>query len=113
MAHGASTGCVEGARRSRRVSHLCESFFATLECELLDRQRFRTQVEVRLAIFDFHRRLVQSAPPAFKSRLFVAHRLREARAVTGVSESGEPSTEPGQLQHGFKPRGGNDLAVTT
>lgn len=32
---------------------LCESFFATLECELLDRQRFRTQVEARLAVFDF------------------------------------------------------------
>jgi putative transposase len=32
---------------------LCESFFATLECELLDRQRFHTQVEARLAIFDF------------------------------------------------------------
>jgi putative transposase len=32
---------------------LCESFFATLECELLDRQRFRTQVEARLALFDF------------------------------------------------------------
>ncbi len=32
---------------------LCESFFATLECELLDRERFRTQVEARLAIFDF------------------------------------------------------------
>jgi putative transposase len=32
---------------------LCEGFFATLECELLDRQRFRTQVEARLALFDF------------------------------------------------------------
>jgi putative transposase len=32
---------------------LCESFFATLECELLDRQRFRTQVDARLAVFDF------------------------------------------------------------
>jgi putative transposase len=30
-----------------------ESFFATLECELLDRERFRTQVDARLAIFDF------------------------------------------------------------
>src|SRR5512135_1030233 len=30
---------------------LCESFFATLECELLDRHRFQTQVEARLAIF--------------------------------------------------------------
>jgi putative transposase len=32
---------------------LCESFFATLECELLDRRRFATQVEARLAVFDF------------------------------------------------------------
>ena len=32
---------------------LCESFFATLECELLDRQRFATPAEARLAVFDF------------------------------------------------------------
>jgi putative transposase len=32
---------------------MCESFFATLECELLDRQRFRTQAEARMAVFDF------------------------------------------------------------
>ena len=32
---------------------MCESFFATLECELLDRRRFATQVEARLAVFDF------------------------------------------------------------
>jgi putative transposase len=32
---------------------LCESFFATLECELLDRHRFKTQVEARLAVFEF------------------------------------------------------------
>ncbi|MBV8200870.1 MAG: IS3 family transposase [Acidobacteria bacterium] len=32
---------------------MCESFFATLECELLDRRRFHSQVEARLAIFDF------------------------------------------------------------
>jgi putative transposase len=32
---------------------MCESFFATLECELLERRRFKTHVEARLAIFDF------------------------------------------------------------
>jgi putative transposase len=32
---------------------LCESFFATLECELLERNRFRTQVEARMAVFQF------------------------------------------------------------
>jgi putative transposase len=32
---------------------MCESFFATLECELLDRCRFATQAEARTAVFDF------------------------------------------------------------
>jgi putative transposase len=32
---------------------MCESFFATLECELLERRRFPTQAEARLAVFDF------------------------------------------------------------
>ena len=32
---------------------MCESFFATLECELLDRRRFKTQAEARLAAFEF------------------------------------------------------------
>jgi putative transposase len=32
---------------------MCESFFATLECELLDRRRFKTHAEAELAIFDF------------------------------------------------------------
>ncbi len=32
---------------------MCESFFATLECELLERRRFQTQVEARMAVFEF------------------------------------------------------------
>jgi putative transposase len=32
---------------------MCESFFATLECELLERQRFTNQVEARMAVFEF------------------------------------------------------------
>lgn len=32
---------------------MCESFFATLECECLDRQCFKTQREARVAVFDF------------------------------------------------------------
>jgi putative transposase len=30
---------------------MCESFFATLECELLDRRRFTSQAEARVACF--------------------------------------------------------------
>jgi putative transposase len=32
---------------------LCESFFATLECELLEQHRVRNQAEARMAVFDF------------------------------------------------------------
>ena len=32
---------------------LCESFFASLECELLDQHRFRTQAEAKMAVFDY------------------------------------------------------------
>jgi putative transposase len=55
---------------------MAESFFATLECELLDRRRFATQAEARLAIFRFiegwynpHRRhsaLGQRSPITFE-----------------------------------------------
>jgi putative transposase len=55
---------------------LCESFFATLECELIDRSRFRTQAEARLAVFEYlegwynpHRRhsaLGQRSPMQFE-----------------------------------------------
>jgi transposase InsO family protein len=55
---------------------LCESFFATLECELLDRSTFQTPAEARLAVFQFiegwynlHRRhsaLGQRSPMRFE-----------------------------------------------
>jgi putative transposase len=57
---------------------MCESFFATLECELLDRRRFRTQAEAKLAIFRFiegwynprrrHSALGQISPVEFERR---------------------------------------------
>ncbi len=32
---------------------MCESFFATLECELIERKSFRNQAEAKMAVFDF------------------------------------------------------------
>lgn len=62
---------------------LCESFFATLECELLDRRRFRTQAEARMAVFEFleawynpHRR--HSALGYLSPAEFERRRQREA-----------------------------------
>jgi putative transposase len=57
---------------------VCESFFATLECELLDRVTLRTPREARLAVFDFiegfynprrrHSALDYESPSAFEQR---------------------------------------------
>src|SRR6266849_10557050 len=45
-------GSFSGISNSEKPA-MCESFFATLECELLDRRRFKTQVEARMAVFEF------------------------------------------------------------
>lgn len=74
---------------------MCESFFATLECELLDRRRFKNQVEARMAVFDFiegwynpHRR--------HSSLDYLSPMNYELRAGAEVkAESDQPSTEPG------------------
>ena len=42
-----------GSRGDAYDNAMCESFFATLECELLDRRRFKTHAEAKMAIFQF------------------------------------------------------------
>ena len=74
---------------------LCESFFSTLECELLDRITFKTQLEARMAVFDFiegfynpHRRhssIDYLSPMDYERRYHSTPR----------GESSQPSTEVG------------------
>jgi putative transposase len=67
---------------------MCESFFATLECELLARRRFATKAEARMAVFEFiegwynpirrHKGLGRISPIEFERR----HSVNHERAVT-------------------------------
>ena len=65
--HGSQYTSIEFGKRCREASvrpsmgsvgdaydnAMVESFFATLECELLDRYRFKSQAEARIAVFEF------------------------------------------------------------
>jgi putative transposase len=61
---------------------MCESFFATLECELLDRRRLATKAEARMALFTFiegwynprrrHSALAYASPMEYERRYCVA-----------------------------------------
>jgi hypothetical protein len=79
---------------------MCESFFATLECELLDRQRFATPAAARLEVFEYvegsynplnpHRRHSPSTGPLLTTY------GASSRCTSG--ESPKSSTEPGALR---------------
>ena len=91
---------------------LCESFFASLECELLDRRSFQTHAEARMAVFQYiegwyntHRRhssIDYYAPIAFERRYtssiqhvepLTVHQIGATPAVTcPVSLSRAPMT---------------------
>jgi putative transposase len=74
---------------------LCESFFATLECELIDRFTFRTKLEARLAVFRWveawynsrrrHSSIGRMSPVNFERR----------NSFTPIRESANLSTKPG------------------
>jgi putative transposase len=88
---------------------MCESFFATLECELLDRMRFADRASAELAVFEFiegfyntHRRhsaLANRAPAVFERA-----NARIAPAETGFSEGLHPLLGP-------PPQGGGGKAL--
>jgi putative transposase len=57
---------------------MAESFFASLECELLDRRVFKSKQEARVALL--RRRVVQPAASAFEDRLSCAGGIRACHA---------------------------------
>jgi putative transposase len=70
---------------------MCESFFATLECELLDRHSFKNPAEARSAVFEFiegwynlhrrHSRLGYVSPIEYEKELFDRRLLPQPNTV--------------------------------
>jgi len=77
---------------------MAESFFATLECELIDRRSWKTKTEARLAIFSWfeswynplrrHSGLGQRSPNAFERS------LNSQKTDTDIIETLDVSREP-------------------
>jgi putative transposase len=90
---------------------MCESLFATLECELLDRMKFADRASAELAVFDFiegfyntrrrHSALANRAPAVFERE-----HARPAPAETEFSEGLHPLLGP-------PPQGGGGKALST
>ena len=57
---------------------MCESFFATLECELLARLRFTSQAEARMAVFSYIEGWYNARSPPFWHPLPIPDCLRDA-----------------------------------
>src|ERR1700736_5059331 len=86
---------------------MCESFFATLECELLDRRRFKTQAEARMAVFEFiegwynpHRRhsALDYLSPINYERAYGAQLNFPCRDEQPLKESAPPPTAAGKIE---------------
>ncbi len=80
---------------------MCESFFASLECELLDRRCFRTRTEARMAVFSYiegwynprrrHSALGYESPMNFeKNNERSAAKSQACQDATGTATSGRP-----------------------
>jgi hypothetical protein len=107
-------------RRGRVFPWICrppgsasESFLATLECELIDRRRFKTQAEAHMAIFEFiegfynprrrHSSIGYLSPAAYETGLLdpaardPAIVLASVEARPGSSEIGRTTALPAGL----------------
>ena len=85
---------------------------ATLECELLDRRRFRSRDEARLGVFEFIEGVLQSTPAAFGAGLPVAGRVRgRSGRRSSVNAVTAPILALGALQGRDSPTVGGVRAV--
>jgi putative transposase len=77
---------------------MAESFFATLECELIDRRSWPTKTEARMALFSYiegwynprrrHSALGQMSPANFERKHIDSHRMQATRGAHGLPTVG-------------------------
>jgi Integrase core domain len=83
---------------------MCESFFATLECELLERRRFASQAEAKMACFSFiegwynpvrlHSALGYRSPMVFEAMMEVVNKAIKHSTENGAASPKAPYLRP-------------------
>ncbi len=81
---------------------MAESFFSTLECELLARRRFHSRPEARMVLFSdfegFYNPARRHSAPGYRSPLVHEQEHRRQPATeTLVTQAPYPSTETGAI----------------
>ena len=66
-----------GRRGDAYDNAVAESFFATLETELLNRNTYHTRTQARTAVFDFIEGFYNPHPTALHPRVPITHQLRK------------------------------------
>jgi putative transposase len=93
---------------------MCESFFATLECELLARCRFQTQAAARSAVFafieGFYNPRRRHSSIGYLSPIDYEHRCRERPAIP-THTSLPPCSRPSRTSPSGGPEGGPSLTA--
>ena len=91
---------------------LCESFFATLECELIRRRVLPDAGRSPPGGVPVHRGLVQSLSAAFKPRLRVPGQLRSPVAKGGGVKTGQCPDRSGAWLSSTPPSAGQKLLIS-
>ena len=85
---------------------MCESFFATLECELLERRRFASQAEAKIACFSFIEGWYNPArlhsALGYRSPIAYEHAIERPIDESVINQARQHSTKTGQLQYAVK-----------
>jgi putative transposase len=93
---------------------MCESFFATLECELLARCRFQTQAEARSAVFafieGFYNPRRRHSSIGYLSPIDYEHRCQERSAIP-THTSLPPCSRPSRTSPSGGPEEGPSLTA--
>ena len=81
---------------------MCESFFPTLECELLSRRKFASQAEAKVTCFSyiegFYNPVRLHSAIGYQSPIHYQQQIAQELAVTTYPQANQPSTKAGQSQ---------------